>query len=263
MAATILAKDVLRRASVQLTDVPNSAGQFVRFTEQELVDWLNDGQRVIAKYLPQACSRLDAVKLTAGTRQSIEKILAANIKHGDGTTSTVQYGKSLLDVIRNMGADGLTPGRAIRVVERESLDAANPRWHTETSDIQILEYTFDPRTPKYFYTYPGVKVGASLWVELSYLANPQDVPYVADSMRLAGASTVLISIDDQFVDDLVNYIVARAHFREAEVAGNMQLASGYINMFVSGINAQAKALTGVNPNLKALPMNPAELGSAS
>lgn len=263
MTATILAKDVLHRVSVQLTDVPNLAGQFVRYTELELVEWLNDGQRVIAKYLPQACSRLDAIKLTAGTRQSIEKILAANIKNGDGTASMNQYGKSLLDVIRNMGSDGVTAGRAVRVIEREMLDASNPKWHTETTSTEILEYAFDPRTPKYFYVYPGVQAAAALWLEISYLANPVDVPYVADSMRLGGASSVLISIDDQYVDDLVNYIVARGHFKEAEVAGNVQLASGYINLFVSGINAQATALTGVNPNLRMLPMNPATLGQAS
>jgi hypothetical protein len=261
MAATILAKDVLHRVSVQLTDVPNSAGQFVRYTELELVEWLNDGQRVIAKYLPQACSRVDAIKLAVGTRQSIEKILAANIKNGDGTASVNQYGKSVLDVIRNMGSDGVTAGRAVRVVERETLDAASPKWHTEVG-TEVLEYTFDPRTPKYFFVYPGVSA-APLWLEIAYLANPVDVPYVADSMRLGGASTVLISIDDQYVDDLVNYIVARGHFKEAEVAGNAQLASGYINLFVSGINAQATALTGVNPNLKMLPMNPASLGQAS
>jgi hypothetical protein len=263
MAATILAKDVLRRVSVQLTDAPNSAGQFVRWTEQELVDWLNDGQRVIAKYLPQACSRIDAIKLSAGTRQSIEKILAANIKTGDGTVATTQYGKSLLDVIRNMGADGLSPGRAVRVVERETLDASSPKWHTEVTDTEVTEYTFDPRTPKFFYVSPGVKAAAALWVELSYLANPTDVPYVADSMRLAGGSLVPISIDDQYVDDLVNYMLARGHMKEAEVAGNAQLAAGFVSMFTSSINAQSQVLNGVNPNLKSLPMNATPIGQAS
>ena len=46
MAATILVADALYRASTQLQDMKP---QFTRWTERELVMWLNDGQRAIAK----------------------------------------------------------------------------------------------------------------------------------------------------------------------------------------------------------------------
>lgn len=262
MAATILAKDVLRRVSVQLTDAPNSAGQFTRWTERELVDWLNDGQRVIAKYLPASCARVDAIKLKPGTRQSIETIPAASVLPGDGSTPSDVRGKQLLDVIRGMGANGTTPGRAIRVSARDVLDAAAPDWHTRSS-VVITDYVYDPRTPNVFWVYPGAPSAGTLWVELAYLANPNEVPYSADTMRLDGASTVRISIDDQYVDDLVNYILARAHLKEAEVAGNAAIAGAHVNMFVASINAQAAAMTGTNPNLKMLPMSPAVPAAAS
>lgn len=262
MAATILAKDVLRRVSVQLTDAPDAAGQFERWTERELVDWLNDGQRVIAKYLPSSCARIDVIKLTAGTRQSIEKVLATNIKNGDGLAATDLRGKILLDVVRNMGADGATPGRSVRVVAREQLDASSPTWHQEKAS-SVREFTYDPRTPNYFYVYPGADPAASVWVEVAWLVNPAEIPYLQDSMRIDGASTALISIDDEFVDDLVNYMLARAQMKDAEVAGNSNLAAGFTNLFVSSINAQAKALTGVNPNLKTLPFTPDAPGAAS
>lgn len=262
MAASILAKDVLYRVSVQLTDAPTSAGQFVRWTERELVAWLNDGQRVIATFLPSACSRIDAIKLVAGSRQSIETILSANIKPGDGSTAADVRGKILMDVVRNMGSDGLTPGRVIRPVARDVLDQSNPDWHLET-DTTITEYVFDQRTPKYFYVCPAVPASPSVWVEVSHLVNPTDVAYTADSMRMDGASTVKISIDDQFVDLLVNYILARGQMKEAEAAGNANIAAAYVNLFTSSINAQALALTGVNPNLKMLPMTPQIPGASS
>jgi hypothetical protein len=262
MAATTLAKDVLYRVSGQLTDAPTSADQFIRWTERELVNWLNDGQRVIATYLPSACSRIDAIKLVTGTRQSIETVLAANIKPGDGSTAATVKGKILLDVVRNMGSDGLTPGRAIRVVSRDVLDQSNPDWHTET-DSEITEYVFDQRTPKYFYVSPGASSSGDVWVEVSHLVNPTDVAYVADSMRFDGASTTLISIDDQFIDLLVNYMLARAHMKEAESAGNAAIAAAHINIFTSSINSQSMVLTGVNPNLKMLPMTPQIPAAAS
>lgn len=253
MAATILAREVLYRVSVQLLDAPSAATQFRRWSERELVAWLNDGQKVIAKYLPSACSRIDVIKLATGSRQSIETVQAADIKHGDGTTSATQRGKVLLDVIRNMGGDGLTPGRAVRVVSRDALDALSPSWHTE-SGSEIREFTYDIRTPKYFYVYPAPS--SQVWAEISWLVNPADVPYSAGTMGMDGASTVTISIDDQFVDDLVNYILARGHMKDAEAAGNANLASAHVNLFVSSINSQAQVLTGVNPNLKTLPLAP-------
>lgn len=262
MAATILAKDVLRRVSVQLTDAPNSAGQFTRWTERELVDWLNDGQRVIARYLPAACARVDALKLRAGTKQSLETILAASVLPGDGSTPSDVRGKQLLDVIRNMGANGTTPGRAIRVSARDVLDAAAPDWHTRSSSV-LTDYVYDPRVPTVFWVYPGVPSTGTVWAEISYLANPNEVAYTADSMRLDGGSTVKISIDDQYVDDLVNYMLARANLKEAEVAGNAGIAAAHVNMFTTSINAQAAAMTGTNPNLRMLPMSPTVPAAAS
>lgn len=253
MAATILAKEVLYRVSVQLTDAPNATGQFVRWTERELVAWLSDGQRVIAKYLPPACARMDVIKLAPGTRQSIELILAANIKPCDGSTAADVYGKILLGLVRNMGSDGVTPGRTIGVVSSDVLDSANQNWHT-TTDVSVDEFVYDIRTPKYFFVNPGVPATPAVWVEAAYMANPADILYAAGTMGMDGASTAKISIDDQYVDDLVNYIVARGQMKDAEVAGNAQLASGYVSLFTSSINAQALALTGVNPNLRMLPM---------
>jgi hypothetical protein len=251
MASTTLVKDVLYRVSVQLHDI---SPQFTRWTQRELVSALNDGQKAIAKYMPSSCSRVDAVKLKAGTKQSIETILAADIKPGDGSTAATVLGHYLQSVVRNMGADGLTPGNAIRIADREILDTNTPNWHTQTG-AAVSIYTFDPRQPKVFYVSPGVPSATSVWVELSFLANPIEIS-PSGSYGMDGTSTVTISVDDKYVDDLVNYILARAYMKDAEFAGNGGLAATHTNLFTGSINAQVVALTGVNPNLRALPMNP-------
>ena len=137
---TILVKDVLYRVSDQIHDLNP---QFTRWTERNLVDALNDGQKVIAKYMPHSCSRVDVIKLVPGTKQSIEALPTTRVLP---TPSAAIAGNMVLDVIRSMGADGLTAGRAIRIVDREVLDRAKPGWHW-VSGTRGTEYTFDPRMP--------------------------------------------------------------------------------------------------------------------
>ena len=253
MASSTLVKDVLYRVSAQLHDI---SPQFTRWTERELVLWLNDGQKAIAKYMPSSCARVDAIKLVTGTKQSIEKIPAASVKPGDGSTASDVYGSYLQSVMRNMGTDGLTPGNAIRLVDREVLDVNNPSWHTATATT-VSQWMFDPRMPKVFYVSPGVPSATNMWIEASFLANPVEVAVVTNgAYGMNGTNATTLSIDDKYTDDLVNYILARAYMKDAEFAGNSAMAASHASMFTSSINAQVSALTGVNPNLQSLPMNP-------
>lgn len=251
MASSTLVKDLLFRVSSQLHDV---SPQFTRWTQRELVSWLNDGQKAIAKYMPSSCSRVDAIKLAAGTKQSIERLFAGSVRSDGNLTTTNIYGGYLQSVIRNMGADGNTPGRAIRLVDREVMDVNNPVWHSETGTY-VSQYMFDPRMPKVFYVYPGVPPATNAWIEISYLSDPVEVA-IAGNYEMDGTSLVTISVDDKYVDDLVNYILARAYMKDAEFAANGNLAQAHAQLFTASINSQAAALSGVNPNLQSLPMNP-------
>ena len=100
------------------------------------------------------------------------------------------------------------------------------------------------------------------WVEVAYLADPVVIPLPApvppatSAYGYNGTSTTTISIDDKYVDDLVNYILARAYLKDAEFAGSANLATAHTNLFISSLNAQVTAMTGVNPNLKTLPFTP-------
>lgn len=256
MASTILVRDLIGRVSDLLTD---TAPQFTRWSEPVLLGWLNEAQLVIAKYLPHTCSRVDAVRLAPGTRQSIATIAAAGLIPGDGGAAVATNGNMLQDVIRNMGADGRTPGRVVRIVDRDVLDASDPSWHVAKAQPAVRQYTFDPRTPKTFYVTPPVPTDVAVWVEVSYMADPAMIP--AGSAQ--PGSTARLSIDDKNADDALNYVMARAQMKDAEVEGNAALASTYVQLFTSSINAQATALLGVNPNLKALPLTPSIPAAAS
>ena len=263
MASTVLVKDVLWRAAVLLQD---TTPQFHRNTEQELVDWLNDGYVAITTLLPSACSRLDAIKLAPGTRQSIRAIPAANCKPGDGSTPTEPiYGNQLLDAVCNMGADGLSPGRAVRMVSRRMLDSQNRNWHTTTASV-ISAVTFDPAYPGYFFVSPGVPASPAVWMLAAFTAQPVKTPNTgtagSELYLKGGASTAVISIADENGPDLVNYIAARAHMKEVDWAEPAKVAA-FTAAFTGSLNARVMAQTGHNPNLKRLPMAPVPIGAAS
>lgn len=257
---TVLMREVLWRASTMLQD---TKPQFYRHLERDMVDAVNDGQVAITKFLPSACSRVDSVRLVPGTKQSIQAIPAAFCKPGDGTTPAVPIiGTQLLDVIRNMGADGLTPGRTIRLIPGKTQDAQDRDWHTSVG-TSIKTYVYDPATPRYFWVYPGVHASTQVWADLSYTAQPLKIPYTgteeAPQYAWDGASTQTITIADEHLDDLVNYTVARMLYKPSEWA-DAQKGDAFAAMFTGSLNAKVAALTGNNPNIRHLPMASGQTG---
>lgn len=256
---TALVKDVLWRVSGQLLD---TSPQFARFAERDMVHFLNDAQVAINKFVPTAAARLDAVKLAAGSRQGIATIPAASCKPADGSTPSVPiYGTQFLSPRRNMGANGTTPGAAIRILDRDALDASDPLWHTRTGTT-IKGVVVDPQTPLWFYVYPGVPPTTDVWIEQAYNALPLPIPNTAtvdsDGVHASGvysnaqSSTQTITISDEHVDDLVNYVLARLLMKDSKYADPVK-AAAHTTLFTGSINAKVTAMTGTNPNLRMLP----------
>lgn len=149
--ATILVNSILERAATIVQDETGT-----RWPESELLKWLNDGQREIVLLKPDAYAQNESVALVAGTKQSIPAA-----------------GLSLIDVVRNMGTNGSTPGRAARLIRRKILDEQLPDWHSETAQDEIKHFCFDDRDPKRFYVYPPSD-GTSQ-VEVVFSSAPVDV----------------------------------------------------------------------------------------
>ena len=69
----------------------------------------------------------------------------------------------------------------------------------------------------------------------------------------SGASTATLGIDDQFADDLRNYVLGMAYLKGTKNEGNAAKAALHTQAFTGSINAKAAAVGAVNPNLTALP----------
>lgn len=262
MAATILVREVLRRVSDRLNDLDP---QFTSYTEHELVNALNDGQAVLCTYAPVMCTRIDSIKLRAGPLQSIETIAAEDCKPADGSTpSGPIYGKQFVRPICMMGDNGLTIGKALRMSDMKLMAAMSPNWMQQSGEQR--EVFYDPQMPKYFHVNKPVPASGTFWMRIAFVAQPQQVPNTgtpeAPLYAHNGSNNTKITVDDECLDPLVNYIVAVASLKDMPGADPTAAATA-ANLFTTWLNAKVTALTGHNPNLKRLPMAPQPLAAAS
>lgn len=221
----ITGQNIIDRAADVLQDTTN-----VRWIPAELIRWLNSGQREIVKLRPDAKYTLAAVTLVQGTKQTLA---AGSLR--------------LLDVIRNMGANGTTPGKVIRLISREVLDAQNPDWHTEANAGGVIKhYIYDVRYPLDYYVYPQVPASPVVQVELARSVAPTDLATAASN----------IDLPDTFEGSLIDYLLFRTYSKDAEYAGDPARAAAYYQMFLAGLGMKTKVDIVVSPNTNMRNVNP-------
>jgi hypothetical protein len=183
---TLLVSDVISRAQDVLLDT-----SAVRWTSAELIRWVNDAQREIATINPASAAKIANVTLVAGTKQALPAGAIA-----------------LIDVIRNMGVGGATPAEAPRRVAMEVMDLHKPSWHADTSTLVVKNWMHDPTTPRTFYVWPPMTSATAL--ECKYSAIPVAVANTGDA----------ITLDDFYLNAIVDYVLYRAFAKDLEVPGN-------------------------------------------
>jgi hypothetical protein len=225
---TVTAKTIIDKATIQLIDLAN-----IRWTRAELLSWLNDGMRQIVLIQPSASSTTSVIQLQAGTRQYLP-----------------DDGWLLLSIYRNMGTNGSTPGRAIRIISREILDSFNPDWNTDTAKAEVRNYIYTNQDQLAFYVYPP-NTGTQK-IEINYSAQPADLT----------AETQVIPIFDVFQSSLVDYILYRACSKDAEYAPGVELAKTYLATFVAAIQGKTESEVTNDPTQALSPRNPAVRGTS-
>ena len=215
----ISAQSVIRRCVETLQD--NTS---IRWPVAELVRYLNDGQREVALYRPDSMGTSTTVTCVTGTKQS----LPAN-------------GAKLIEVVRNSGASK----KAVRLTNREILDAQLPGWHNVTPTSEVLHYMYDPRDPRVFYVYPPATASAQL--DIVYSAYPLDITEPGDG-SLHTAVTGNIGVPDIYTNALQDYILYRAYTKDSEYAGNTARAQAHYAAFANALGVEIKATVSVGPN---------------
>jgi hypothetical protein len=201
--STVTGSQIVARARIVLQD--DRAARY-RYLDAHTLTWINEGQVDAAVLNPRIAPLRYVHTLTAGTRQ------------------TVTQGHAVLDIPRNMAADEVTPGRAIRATTRPDMDAVDPNWHSDvgTSVKHVIQ---SPAEPKVFYVWPAVSGGK---VEVIVGAPPAKLAALTDT----------ISLDDIYEVALTNYVLYRCLSIEDEEQ-SAQRAAAYYTLFVNSVKGAA------------------------
>lgn len=200
--ANILASVIVDQAEEILQDSSNT-----RWSSNELLAWLNQGQRVIVREKPDAYNEIVSKLLSAGLWQTLP----------DGAIV-------LIDAFCNMGTTGTTRGAPVTVVDRKWMDTSLPTWTTETASTTVKHVIYDPiRAPKRFLVYPASP--GTNYIEILVASNPTAVASVSNS----------ITLGDEYADALLDYILFRAFSRDADYVINAERAIAHYTAFMTTI----------------------------
>lgn len=211
----MLASDIIDRVRLILNDANGT-----RWTNAEVFKWIDDAQLLIALVRPDEVNSTANLALVPGSKQSVP-----------------QDGLKLLDIKRNLKDSQGTPGRAIRLIDRNELDLFNPDWHSATQATEIKHYLYDERESLAFWVYPPAKTGAR--VELMYSRKPTPVTDPAD----------VLVVRDIYKDAVVNYVLFRAYAKDADYANNSQLMTGYLQIVNSLLGMKLSKDVAFSPKL--------------
>lgn len=205
MATT--AKQVIDSAVEVLHD---DAG--VRWPRGDLLAYLNDGQREVLLYRPDASTAVVNHTLTTGFLQTLPA-----------------QALRLMDVKCNVS------GRACKLAKRDSLDDQRPAWRTDPASATVKAWTYDERDPKRFEVWPPATSAAALRLLIS--VPPADV----------ANDDAPISLDDMYKGPLVSYIVHRAYLRDSEDAAMDALSKGMYSLMVQQLTGRTQGELSARP----------------
>lgn len=192
------------------------------WTQAQLLAWVNDAQRAVVLVRPDASAVTGNLVLAGGTKQSLPA-----------------GGLRTLALIRNRGASGAESGRAIRLVDRATLDTTDPLWHGRDASAIIKEYCLDDRDPTRFWVSPPAVNGTQ--VEGTYSKSPANVTDLVSD----------IALPDDYAPALLEWCLYRCFARDSEETPNYARAAGHFQNFFNLLGVKMQADMAASPKLRA------------
>jgi len=214
---TILAQDLINDIAAELSDET-----FVTWTVPELLSYLNSATRRISLVRPDASSVVKTVQLVAGTKQAL-----------------VTGDRRLLNVVRNMGDDGVTPGKTITSTDMRSMDLYNPSWHKDTAKTSIDHFMYDEETPDTFFVTPPVHATTQVHIEIKVAQNPT---------VLTDAETENLPINDVYEPAVRHWMLHRAYDKETDSPHSVRESRFHFQAFHDLLGIKVKVDVNYSPS---------------
>lgn len=193
----------------------------IDFDDPEILNLFNLTGRKMVTINPRVHTRVRALKLQPGNKQVL--------------SATPPVGLEIIDVIRNMGTDGLTAGRAVRQTGREFITRYVPTFSTDSvnADASIWDWWPLPEYPEQFYVHP--QSDGTGYVELEQAEVPADIVYDAPGAW----RSLSIPTSDYYLDGYINGILYQAYDDDTDIPGNTPRSQLYYRRFLIALGVQA------------------------
>lgn len=191
------AQEIIDEVSAQLNDI-----SFITWTEATLIKYINSAQKMIASIRPDASSTTATMIMVVGTKQTMP-------------TAALR----LLEITRNMGSDGLTPGRAVNASDHDAFRLFNSSWHTATAVAEVKNFAYNEKTPDIFYVDPPSD--GTGYIEMAYSIVPTVVTANGDTL----------SLKDIYKNHIVQWCMFKAYSIEVDSASSQRRASVHEQSF--------------------------------
>lgn len=168
----ILASTILSSVRVTLVDADETT-----WSGADLLQCLNEAQRLVCQVKRDAYVRRSNVELVPGTNQSLP-----------------EDGLAVLDFDHNVAS-----GRVVTMVDKDLLDEANRWWPAATREADVQHWCADPRDPKRFTVTPpndGTGVLDGIFGAIPPQIEDPDEP---------------IGLGDQYESPLIFLVLSRAY----------------------------------------------------
>lgn len=181
-----------------------------RWDDSDLINWYNLSTREIATLRPDANPVVSSVLMASGTKQDIPA-----------------KGITMIDAVRNMGADGATPGAGIVKSSVAIIQAFDLSWNTATATVAVNNWM--PISPTQFYVYPPSD--GTGYIEIINSQVPTIVVYDA----AGNWESNLVGVKENFVNALVHNILYYAFSRDTDIQSSQSKALTYRGMAMTGL----------------------------
>lgn len=192
--------------------IHDSAG--ARWTDDEMLRWINDGLRELVLLKPSANAQRVTLNLVAGSVQELPT-----------------GGMQLIRITHN------TSGNAIRICDQDRLDATAPSWRADPETGTVVHYMYSDESPYEFQVYPP-NDGTGR-VEASVAMEPTQVTAMGQANPLA----------DIYIPALTDYLIYRAYSKHSKHAGNEQRAMNAYGRFAQALGVRRTNEIEGDPNL--------------
>ena len=189
-----------------------------RWPYSELLTWYNDAVLAVVNRRPDASIKnIDFTITPDSSKQTLP-----------------DDGLRWMDIVANVAS-----GKPVRKTKRMQLDDQVPNWH-KTTGPEVASYVFDERDPKTIYIYPQPATAVDLNIFYTVAPSPVEITdFDTDDTTM--------SVDDSYLNAIVDFMLYRAYSKDADYAANAQRASQHYQVFQAELGDKTGVDSAFNP----------------